>query len=477
MTQVPQRIPKSVFHAQTILQRARYHDHQDRYRSAVKYYLQATKLLTTVLKQHPSMPIHTLWARETRLCLDRINQLKLRLFHSSTNPSAPPADSSSRNSINSSTSSPSASRSDEQYAEMRQRILKCRVAPDPSLSWGDVIGLDQVVFKICEAIEFPLNHPEVLRNGSKPPRSILLFGPPGCGKTFLIKVLAAECGLPLFHITAADLLSKWHGESQKMIRVLYETAWEFAPSIIFIDEFDGVFGNNTSNRHPLQRGSETSQITTQLQEELQQFLDGLQTPSVNQTVTIVATNYPWRLRPPQIRRFDFRLYIAPPSIPDIARLFTRFLSRIPHALTDQMIQWLANEFQGHTPDEILKICTAAYYDMVRSSISSSSGNDSQVPSKPKQLRLVHFLGLADQMKPMLRFVDLDGVGLVKFRNWNKHSAYPEIIYPKHYWEWPESHRTGNTWSLVTFWEEKGINAKVRQLDKLAEEKEYHNGPF
>jgi len=459
MASISKSIPKSVFHAQKLVQKARIFDHQSQFRSAVKYYLQATKLMTTILKQFPAMPTHRVLTQEARLCLNRVKQLKPQVLGSSD----------PDNNGSPLTSSSPSSKDDSQYAEMRERILKCRVDPDPNLSWADIIGLDEVVVQIRETIEFPLQHPEVLRNGTKPPRSILLFGSPGCGKTFLIKVLASEIGLPIFHISAADLLSKWHGESQKMVRVLYETAWEFAPSIIFIDEFDGVFGSGNASNHPLRRGSETSQLTTQLQEELQQYLDGMHTPAVNETVTIVATNYPWRLRLAQLRRFDRRLYISPPTPNDVSRIIVRFLNKVSHSLTVKQIKWLAYELRGHTPDEILKICNAALYDSFRRPpfVSKVHLSDSPPPapsssSDPPKLRFIDFVGLSDRFKPILRFTDVESVNLKQYRKWNEDAGIPPIFYPKHYWEYLGIARPVNPYTIYDFIDEE-LDAKLGRL--------------
>ncbi|MFX0173754.1 MAG: AAA family ATPase [Candidatus Hodarchaeota archaeon] len=237
MPQSKTNIPKAIFQAQNLVQNARYYDHQNQYPQAIKLYLQATKIFTGLLKQYPDMPFHSQHVQEVRLCLDRIKQLKPCLMKSIQSSNQP---------IVSNTTS----KDDQQYAELRERILRCRITSDPNLSWNDIIGLDEVIHQIRETIILLLQHPEILQSSIKPSRSILLFGPPGCGKTRLIQVLAAEITpITVFHVSTGTILSKWHGESQKNIRVLYETAWEYAPSIIFIDEFDGIFGssNNSSN--------------------------------------------------------------------------------------------------------------------------------------------------------------------------------------------------------------------------------------
>ena len=133
---------------------------------------------------------------------------------------------------------------------MRERILRCRVTPDPNLSRKDLFGHDEAYDEILRTIFLPLKYPHIYQLGLNIPRSVLLFGPPGCGKSYLVRVLASDVSLDMFNVSAGVLMSKWFGESQKMIRIMFETVWEHAPSVLFIDEFDSIFGRRTSpKRH------------------------------------------------------------------------------------------------------------------------------------------------------------------------------------------------------------------------------------
>ncbi|MHA2248293.1 MAG: AAA family ATPase [Candidatus Hodarchaeales archaeon] len=418
MAQTKTNIPKVIFHAQKIVQNARSYDHQNQYQKAITHYMQATKIFLVLLKRYPQMPFHRHYAQEIRLCLQRIKQLKPSLIdstHSSkkTKESIPKL------------------KEDKQYVEMRERVLRCRITPDPNLSWNDIIGLEEVIHHIHETVTYPLQNPDILRCSLKPPRAILLFGPPGCGKTHIIRVLAAQVKIPIFHISAGTLLSKWHGESQKMIRIVYETAWEHAPSIIFIDEFDGIFGS--LGKSP-RGGSEDSRIAIQIQKELQQFMDGLFTPPVNETVTIVATNYPWHLQMAQLRRFDRILYVHPPSARSILAMLNRFLSSVPHILNENELDWLSYELQGYTPDEIHRICTAAYFQ-----ISNRLKTFKKIYKDKPQRKLaigdfLHCLKQNPVLKPILRFKECRGVGTIPFRAWNRQFGVPPIDYILSEWE-------------------------------------------
>lgn len=407
-------LPKNIFQAHELFLRAFHLDQQGQWKEAQNVYFKSGKIFTSLTKKFPDMSFFYLWAEQARLAINQIKQLDA--------PSSP-----SKTKV-----SPRPSKVEEEQSELRKRILKMRIFPNPNLSWNDVIGLDRVVEELTDTVFLPLRWPELLRGNIRTPRNTLLFGPPGCGKSHLVRVLTSVADVYTLNVSAASLLSKWFGESQKMIRSLYEVAWSHAPSIIFIDEFDGLFGGTSSSGKD---ESEASSTMVQIQRELQQYMDGIHTPEENPTVTIAATNFPKSLSDPLIRRFDRILYVPPPSPEVILCLLKYFLKGISHSLTSTHFQWLAYELRGYTPSEVRKICEAARlrpYKEARSTTASSHGTI-------RSLTLNDFKAPIRLLKPLLRKRGRAGVGTIRFREWNDQYGFPEIQYPIQSWERPGYH--------------------------------------
>lgn len=181
-------------------------------------------------------------------------------------------------------------------------------AERPAVTLADVAGLAEVKRHLDTAFLAPLRNPELAAAfGQKPGGSLLMYGPPGCGKTFIARAIAGDLGASFIHVTLADLLSKWIGESEKAIQSVFRDARAAAPCVIFFDEFDALGGRRSS-------GGGGSQSMRMLVTQLLEELDGV--AGVNDGVYfLAATNRPWdidsALRRPG--RIDRTVLVLPPD--------------------------------------------------------------------------------------------------------------------------------------------------------------------
>ncbi|KAL2268444.1 hypothetical protein VTJ83DRAFT_3290 [Remersonia thermophila] len=206
-------------------------------------------------------------------------------------------------------------------ADQRKAIMSAIVSEKPNVKWTDVAGLDQAKRELQRAIVFPARFPNLFDEKRRPSGAILLYGPPGTGKSYLAKAVATEVDHAFFSISSADIMSKYMGESEKLVRQLFTLARENRPSIIFIDEIDAL----CSNREGAGGGDKPGEPSARMKTELLVQLDGLHasnsTPAAGQShrdanagVTVLAaTNLPWLLDPAFRRRFEPRVYIPLPS--------------------------------------------------------------------------------------------------------------------------------------------------------------------
>ncbi len=177
----------------------------------------------------------------------------------------------------------------------------------PNVKWSDIGGLEDVKRKLKEVVEWPLKYPEAFkRMGIEPPRGILLYGPPGCGKTLLAKAVATESKANFISIKGPELLSKWVGESERAVREVFRKARQAAPSVIFFDEIDAL-----APRRGLHVGD--SGVSERVISQLLTEMDGLE--SMGDVVVMAATNRPDLLDPALLRpgRFDRLIYVPPPD--------------------------------------------------------------------------------------------------------------------------------------------------------------------
>jgi len=188
----------------------------------------------------------------------------------------------------------------------------------PEVKWSSIGGLEEVKEELRQIVEWPLKYPDVFRRmGIKPPRGVLLFGPPGCGKTLLAKAVATESGANFIAVRGPEILSKWVGESEKAIREIFRKARQYAPAVVFFDEIDSIA--------PMRGLWHDSGVTERIVSQLLTEMDGIQ--GLDNVVVIAATNRPDILDPAILRpgRFEKLIYVPPPDLKarlDILRIHT-----------------------------------------------------------------------------------------------------------------------------------------------------------
>ncbi|KAF8942484.1 Spermatoproteinsis associated protein 5 [Haplosporangium gracile] len=226
----------------------------------------------------------------------------------------------------------------------------------PKVLWSDIGGQEEIKQKLKESVEWPLQHPEAfIRMGIRPPKGILLYGPPGCSKTLMAKALATQAGLNFIAVKGPELFSKWVGESEKAVREVFRKARAASPSIVFFDEIDAL---------TVKRGGGGddggSSVADRVLSQLLNELDGIE-PLVNVTV-VAATNRPDIMDPALLRpgRIDRILYVSPPDLPSRREILRLQISGKRMACeADVDVDVLARETEGCSGAEVVALCREA----------------------------------------------------------------------------------------------------------------------
>lgn len=248
----------------------------------------------------------------------------------------------------------------------------------------------------------PMVRQDLFQGLRAPARGLLLYGPPGNGKTLLAKALAHEARATFFNISAASLTSKWVGEGEKLVRALFRVANAAAPSIIFMDELDSLLGS---------RGAEGEQeASRRLKTEFLAAMDGVSSSSDRQVLVLGATNRPWDLDDAVIRRMPKRLYVPLPDATARKALLTGLLrgQRAERGIPDA----IAQRTEGYTGSDLAALCREAAMVPIR---ELGSRVTTVAAEKVRGLRLSDFIAALDDIKP-----SLDPTTLARFEDWTRH---------------------------------------------------------
>lgn len=189
----------------------------------------------------------------------------------------------------------------------------------------------------------PVKFPHLFKGNRKPAAGILLYGPPGTGKSYLAKAVATEANSTFFSVSSSDLVSKWMGESERLIKQLFNLAKEQRPSIIFIDEVDALCGP---------RGEGESEASRRIKNELLIQMNGFTGDDKGGVLVLGATNIPWQLDAAMRRRFERRVYIPLPDIEARTRMFQLNVGDTPCDLSLQDFRLLAEMTEGYSGHDV-----------------------------------------------------------------------------------------------------------------------------
>ncbi len=267
-----------------------------------------------------------------------------------------------------------ASKGPQMVQQLKSSFNELVVKEKPNVRWDDVIGLDDAKRAIRESIVFPFERPDLFPLGW--PRGMLLYGPPGCGKTILAAATAAEINGYFISIDAASIMSKWLGEAEKNVAKLFTEARKLLekgdPVIIFIDELDSMLGSRNN-----EVGGEI-RVRNQFLKEM----DGIQDKGKHTHLyTIGATNKPWALDWPFLRRFEKRIYVPLPNFEGRISMFKAYTAPIN---VDQTIslEELSRISEGYSGSDIRDICQGGQLRVVRELFESGRAVDKSVQPRP-----------------------------------------------------------------------------------------------
>lgn len=241
---------------------------------------------------------------------------------------------------------------------IRPSALREMAVEVPRATWADVGGLEDVKQRLREAVELPLKDPEALRRiGAVPPKGVLLYGPPGCSKTLLARVVASEAKMNFLAVKGPELFSKWVGESEKAVAALFARARRAAPAIVFFDEIDGLASTRGDGA---ESGGGGDGVAGRVLGVLLTEMDGLSSASEQPVIVLAATNRPDCIDPALLRpgRFDRLIFIPPPDLPSREAILKVHLRKTPLS-PDVDLGQVARSTEGYTGAEVASICREA----------------------------------------------------------------------------------------------------------------------
>uniref|UniRef100_A0A1I8GHE0 Katanin p60 ATPase-containing subunit A-like 2 n=1 Tax=Macrostomum lignano TaxID=282301 RepID=A0A1I8GHE0_9PLAT len=255
----------------------------------------------------------------------------------------------------------------QEWRDLASTISRDIFLHNPNVRWQDIIGLESAKRLVKEAVVYPIKYPQLFTGILSPWKGLLLYGPPGTGKTLLAKAVATECNTTFFNISASSIVSKWRGDSEKLVRVLFEMARFHAPSTIFLDELDSLM----SQRAGAGGGGGEHEGSRRMKTELLVQMDGL-AKTDELVFLLAASNLPWELDHAMLRRLEKRILVDLPNHEARQKMMEQHLppiSRQPDGglelRCDVDYERAAALTEGYSGSDITLVCKEAAMRVVR----------------------------------------------------------------------------------------------------------------
>lgn len=327
-----------------IIKEAVQKDNAEEYESALKLYQQGIQYLITGLKYEKNNRAKDAIKDKCAKYLKRAEEIKTSLekpVAKKVKATAGGADDDEK---------------DDETSKLQESLSSAIVVEKPNVKWDDVAGLVGAKSLLKEAVILPVKFPQLFKGKRKPWRGILLYGPPGTGKSYLAKAVATEANnSTFFSVSSSSLVSKYVGESEKLVKNLFEMARQRKPSIVFIDEVDSLASARSDGE-----ADNTRRIKTEFLVQMQGVgvdMDGV--------LTLGATNCPWDLDPAIRRRFQKRIYISLPEAEARSVMFKIHIGATPCGLTQDDYTKLGAKTVGFSGSDISTAVNDALMEPVR----------------------------------------------------------------------------------------------------------------